>query len=115
MNRVRQTAVAALAGLALLAQGLSMAWASAHDAVPAEPAAAEAAMPCHGGDAGDQAGTPASDACCNAGCPFACGGAPLPALLPPLAMAAPDHVFAAAPVPALRPSHALTPFRPPAR
>jgi hypothetical protein len=107
--------IAVLTGLALLAQTSSMAWATSHFAAPAEPVAAESAMPCHGDDPTDDAGTGSMPCeCCNGGCIFACGGAPLPAVALAGPADAPDHVFPATPVPAPLDSHTDSPFRPPA-
>ena len=103
--------IATLAAIALLAQSVSMAWASTRMAVPDEPATTEQAAPCHG-DSSDAATTPD---CCNGGCIFACGGAPLPAVALAEPADAPDHAFPATPVPAPLASHTLSPFRPPAR
>lgn len=108
--------IAALTGLALLAQGFGMAWAAPHLAQPAAPdTAATAQMPCHG-DAADGQDADAAEtcACCNGGCMFACGGAPLPAALSAGPAPAPDPVFFAARVTAPLASHSLSPFRPPA-
>ena len=95
MNRTWITAVAAIA---LLAQSVSMGWASTHAAMPDELAAAEQAMPCHG-DSSDSGATPD---CCNGDCIFMCGGAPLPAALAAPSAPVTDNHFPAAPVPALR-------------
>ena len=107
--------ITALTGLALLAQSLSMAWASTRHAMPDPATSAEQAMPCHGqsNSASTDAGT-APD-CCNGGCIFMCGGAPLPAPILALSTPTAGSHFPAAPVPALLASHTLSPFRPPAR
>ena len=106
--------VALVAGLALLAQTTAMAWAS--HATPADaPAAVAEAMPCHGDAADDPASDPAEACdCCDGGCLFACGGAPLPAIQTVTSVDPPDHPSTAAPVLAPLASHSLTPFRPPA-
>lgn len=110
--------VAVLAGLALLAQTTAMAWASHGSPAQAEPAAAVESMPCHGdaADAGDEAAAdPAAPCdCCDGGCLFACGGAPLPAIQTLTAVDPPGHPSTVAPVLAPLASHSLSPFRPPA-
>jgi hypothetical protein len=113
---MRRNWIALVAGLALLAQGTAMATVSIHVAVADPAPAAQEAMPCHGDAPPDAAGTSSMPCdCCDGGCIFACGGAPLPAMALGESPAAPDHVFPAAPVPALLASHTLSPFRPPAR
>jgi hypothetical protein len=111
---MKRTWIGVLTGLALLAQTSAMAWSASHFAAP-EPAAAEAAMPCHGDEPADAAGTGSMPCdCCTGGCIFACGGAPLPAFALAMPAGTPDHDFPAAAVPAPLASHTLSPFRPPA-
>ena len=103
--------VALVAAVALLVQGTAMAW-TPHAPATADEVAAIEPMPCHG----DAAKTPAADPCdcCDAGCPFACGGAPMPAAIAAAAVNPPDHEFVPAPILAPLSSHSLSPFRPPA-
>ena len=103
--------ISVVAAIALLAQSLSMAWASTQAAMPDHQAEAGHVMPCHG-DASD---TGKTRSCCNGDCIFMCGGAPLPAPLAAPSAPTADNHFPAAPVPALLASHTLSPFRPPAR
>jgi hypothetical protein len=106
--------VAAAAVIAMLAQGFGMAWAAPHLSPPAnDDAAAMAEMPCHGA-AADAADTTTPCDCCNGGCIFACGGAPLQTLAFATTALTPDRVFPAAAILAPLASHSLKPFRPPA-
>lgn len=111
---MKRPLVALAAGLALLAQTTAMAW--AWHASPAHaPATMVEAMPCHSDAADQPAADPAAPcACCDGGCLFACGGAPLPATRTVTVVDPPDHPPIAAPVLAPLASHSLSPFRPPA-